>query len=117
MTKTLVDLHLPKFKLEEKYSLSDNLISMGMRIAFTNNADFSGMGDKKDLAISRVIHQSFVAVDEEGTEAAAATAVVIIYTTAIIDHALTFRADHPFHFFIRHNKSKSILFFGRFCSP
>lgn len=117
MTKTLVDLHLPKFKLEEKYQLRDNLISMGMPTAFTNSADFSGMGDKKDLAISRVIHQSFVAVDEEGTEAAAATAVVIVETTALIDQPLTFRADHPFHFFIRHNKSKSILFFGRFCSP
>ncbi|XP_035172224.1 heterochromatin-associated protein MENT-like [Oxyura jamaicensis] len=117
MTKTLVDLYLPKFKLEEKYTLSDNLSSMGMHTAFTNNADFSGMGDKKDLAISKVIHQSFVAVDEEGTEAAAATAVIIVYTTTLISHALTFKADHPFHFFIRHNKSKNILFFGRFCSP
>ncbi|NWZ27334.1 SPB10 protein, partial [Asarcornis scutulata] len=116
MTNTLVDLQLPKFKLEEKCDLSDYLSIMGMRLAFTSNADFSGMGAKKDLAISKVIHQSFVAVDEEGTEAAAATAVIIA-TTALISNVLTFKADHPFHFFIRHNKSKSILFFGRFCSP
>lgn len=116
MTNTLVDLQLPKFKLEEKFDLSDYLSIMGMRLAFTTNADFSGMGAKKDLAITKVIHQSFVAVDEEGTEAAAATAVTIA-TTALITNVLTFRADHPFHFFIRHNKSKSILFFGRFCSP
>ncbi|KFV58403.1 heterochromatin-associated protein MENT [Gavia stellata] len=116
MTKTLVDLYLPKFTMEERYDLSDNLASMGMRSAFSSNADFSGMAEKGDVLISKVLHKSFVAVDEKGTEAAAATVVVTV-TSAPLGHVLKFKVDHPFHFFIRHNKSKSILFFGRFCSP
>ncbi|NXA98499.1 SPB10 protein, partial [Melanocharis versteri] len=116
MTETLVDLYLPKFKMEERYDLSDNLTSMGMRSAFSSNANFSGMAEDK-LVISKVFHKSFVAVDEKGTEAAAATAVITELTSAHVSHVLKFRVDHPFYFFIRHNKSKSILFFGRFCSP
>ncbi|NXP09368.1 SPB10 protein, partial [Thinocorus orbignyianus] len=117
MTKTLVDLYLPKFTMEEKYDLSETLISMGMRSAFSRNADFSGMVEKGGVMISKVFHKSFVAVDENGTEAAAASTVDIMITSTGYSEALTFKADHPFHFFIRHNKSKSILFFGRFCSP
>ncbi|NXS94800.1 SPB10 protein, partial [Jacana jacana] len=117
MTQTPVDLYLPKFTMEEKYDLSEKLISMGMRSAFSSNADFSGMVEKNDVMISKVFHKSFVAVDEKGTEAAAASTVNIIFTSTAISQFLTFKADHPFHFFIRHNKSKSILFFGRFCSP
>ncbi|XP_023775555.1 heterochromatin-associated protein MENT-like [Cyanistes caeruleus] len=116
MTETLVDLYLPKFKMEERYDLSDNLIRMGMRSAFSN-ADFSGMTERDKVMISKVVHKSFVAVDEKGTEAAAATAVIVELTSAYVSHVLKFRVDHPFYFFIRHNKSKSILFFGRFCSP
>ncbi|KFP26865.1 Heterochromatin-associated protein MENT [Colius striatus] len=116
MTKTIVDLHLPKFTMEEKYDITDSLKSMGMRSAFSSNADFSEMAEKGGVLISKVIHKTFVAVDEKGTEAAAATV-----TTAIgsgpVSNILKFKADHPFHFFIRHNKSKSIIFFGRFCSP
>ncbi|NXG10352.1 SPB10 protein, partial [Sakesphorus luctuosus] len=116
-TETLVDLYLPKFKMEERYDISDNLIRMGMRSAFSPSADFSGMTEKSHLHISKVFHKSFVAVDEKGTEAAAATAVIIELTSTNVSHALNFKVDHPFLFFIRHNKSKSILFFGRFCSP
>lgn len=116
MTETLVDLYLPKFKMEEKYNLTDNLISMGMHSAFSNNADFSGMAEDAKIQISKVLHKSFVAVDEKGTEAAAATAVITRFTSSL-GHVLKFKVDHPFHFFIRHNKSKSILFYGRFCSP
>ncbi|NXK79982.1 SPB10 protein, partial [Amazona guildingii] len=116
MTETLVDLYLPKFTLEEKYDLGDYLDSMGMHSAFSSNADFSGMAQKGDVLISKILHKSFVAVDEKGTEAAAAT-VTTILTSSAFGHVLKFKADHPFHFFIRHNKSKSILFFGRFCSP
>ncbi|NXJ86264.1 SPB10 protein, partial [Trogon melanurus] len=116
MTETLVDLYLPKFTMEEGLDLSASLNSMGMRSTFSSNADFSGMAEKGDVLISKVIHKSFVAVDEKGTEAAAATAVITV-TSAPIGHVLKFKVDHPFHFFIRHNKSKSILFFGRFCSP
>ncbi|KAM9024505.1 heterochromatin-associated protein MENT-like [Ara ararauna] len=116
MNETLVDLYLPKFTLEEEYDLNENLESMGMRSAFSSDADFSGMAQKGDMLISKILHRSFVAVDEKGTEAAAAT-VTIAVTSAPVAHVLKFKADHPFHFFIRHNKSKSILFFGRFCSP
>ncbi|KAM9228560.1 Heterochromatin-associated protein MENT [Leptosomus discolor] len=116
MTETLVDLYLPKFKMEERYNLSDNLNSMGMHSAFSSNADFSGITEKGDVLISKVIHKSFVAVDEKGTEAAAATATASL-TSLPVSHALKFKVDHPFHFFIRHNKTKTILFFGRFCSP
>uniref|UniRef100_A0A8C4U0C3 Serpin B10 n=1 Tax=Falco tinnunculus TaxID=100819 RepID=A0A8C4U0C3_FALTI len=116
MTSTLVDLHLPKFSIEERYDLTDKLNSMGMHSAFGSDADFSGMAKKGDVQISRVVHKSFVAVDENGTEAAAAT-VNLSATSSPLNHALKFKADHPFLFFIRHNKSKSILFFGRFCSP
>ncbi|XP_065686943.1 heterochromatin-associated protein MENT-like [Patagioenas fasciata] len=116
-TETLVDLHLPKFKMEEKYDLGDNLINMGMRTAFRHDADFSAMVAKGDVHISKVLHKSFVAVDEKGTEAAAATAVMISFTSTPINRVLEIKIDHPFHFFIRHNASKSILFFGRFCCP
>ncbi|NWI30626.1 SPB10 protein, partial [Sula dactylatra] len=115
MTKTLVSLCLPKFRMEERYDLNNSLNSMGIRSAFSSNADFSAMSENNVL-ISRLIHKSFVAVDEEGTEAAAATATGAV-TSSSFAKVLLFRADHPFHFFIRHNKSKSILFFGRFCSP
>ncbi|XP_074753981.1 heterochromatin-associated protein MENT-like [Athene noctua] len=116
MTETLVDLSLPKFTVKERYDLSSILNSLGMRRAFNSSADFSGMAENGDLLISKVLHQSFVAVDEKGTEAAAATVITSV-TSGPHDHALKFKVDHPFHFFIRHNKSKTILFFGRFCSP
>ncbi|KAM6142465.1 Heterochromatin-associated protein MENT [Phoenicopterus ruber ruber] len=116
MTKTLVDLYLPKFAMEERYDISSSLKSMGMHSAFSSNADFHGMCEV-NVMISKVLHKSFVAVDEKGTEAAAATAVIIRYTSLPITHVLKFKADHPFYFFIRHNNSKSILFFGRFCGP
>ncbi|NXC18636.1 SPB10 protein, partial [Corythaeola cristata] len=116
MTETLVDLYLPKFTLEERYDISDSLDSMGMHSAFRSNADFSGMAEKGGVLVSKVIHKSFVAVDEKGTEAAAATVITVV-TSAPAVNAVKFKVDHPFHFFIRHNKSKTILFFGRFCSP
>ncbi|NWS57793.1 SPB10 protein, partial [Chunga burmeisteri] len=115
-TKTLVDLFLPKFRMEDRYDISDNLNSMGMRSAFRSNADFSGMAESDDVHISKVLHKSFVAVDEKGTEAAAATVITDV-TSGPPEPAMQFKVDHPFHFFIRHNKSKSILFYGRFCSP
>ncbi|NWU97675.1 SPB10 protein, partial [Upupa epops] len=116
MTKIVVDLYLPKFTMEERYNLSDTLSSMGMCSAFSTNADFTGIAEKGGVLISNILHKSFVAVDEKGTEAAAAT-VTTILKSGPDGPALKFKADHPFYFFIRHNKSKSILFFGRFCSP
>uniref|UniRef100_A0A8D2N693 Serpin B10 n=1 Tax=Zonotrichia albicollis TaxID=44394 RepID=A0A8D2N693_ZONAL len=115
MMKAEVDLYLPKLKLEENYDLKSPLSSMGIRNAFNpGQADFTGMSLKKDLFISEVIHKAFVEVNEEGTEAAAATGVLMMRSRI---PTMTFKADHPFIFFIRHNKSQTILFFGRFCSP
>ncbi|KAM6135157.1 heterochromatin-associated protein MENT-like [Pterocles gutturalis] len=115
MMKAEVDLYLPKLKLEENYDLKSPLSSMGIRNAFDPiQADFTGMSAKKDLLISKVIHKAFIEVNEEGTEAAAATSVLTLRSKA---PTMTFKADHPFLFFIKHNKSQNILFFGRLCSP
>uniref|UniRef100_A0A7M4FIG6 Serpin B10 n=1 Tax=Crocodylus porosus TaxID=8502 RepID=A0A7M4FIG6_CROPO len=116
MAKVEVEMYLPRIKLEEGYDLKSTLISMGMPDAFSpGTADFTGLSDKKDLFLSKIFHKSFVEVNEEGTEAAAATGIVIAERAHL--KAIKFKADHPFLFFIRHNKTKSILFFGRFCSP
>ncbi|KAH0617963.1 hypothetical protein JD844_016781 [Phrynosoma platyrhinos] len=116
MDLTEVELSLPKFKLEETYDLKPILISMGMSEAFDQlKADFSGMSPQNDLCLSEVVHKSFVEVNEEGTEAAAATAAVMNMRCARI--VPQFIADHPFLFFICHNKTRSILFYGRYCSP
>jgi serpin B len=107
---------LPKFKMTSQFSLGKTLTSMGMSDAFTGKADFSGMTGKKDLYISEVIHKAFVDVNEEGTEAAAATAVTMKLSSMPAPPPV-FRADHPFIFLIRHNPSKSILFLGRVANP
>ncbi|MEK6552410.1 MAG: serpin family protein [Bacteroidota bacterium] len=104
---------LPKFKTTCEFELANVLAEMGMPHSFAG-ADFSGMTGKKDLFISKVIHKAFVDVNEEGTEAAAATAVVMMKG---ISKTLTFRADHPFMFLIRENQKGSILFIGRIIDP
>jgi serpin B len=106
---------LPKFKLTSQFSLKDTLSAMGMVDAFTDSADFSGIDGNKNLFISAVIHKAFVDVNEEGTEAAAATAVIAQPTAARINPV--FRADHPFLFLIRDKRSGSILFLGRVVNP
>jgi len=109
---------IPKFKSTQEFELSSALRSLGMPQAFASNADFSGMTGKRDFAISAVIHKAFVDVNEEGTEAAAATAVTM---RALAMRAgpppPVFRADHPFIFLIRDNGSRSILFMGRMTDP
>lgn len=111
-----VKLYLPKFKLETKYDLLSPLQRMGIKDAFDQAADFSGMGWKKgDLWISQIKHRAFVEVNEEGTEAAAATAVEM--ETKSVDHSPVFRADRPFAFIIRDNQNNSILFMGRMVNP
>lgn len=111
-----VDVYLPKFKLETKYFMKPSLVKMGMPTAFSGSADFSGMTGRMDFAIDEVIHQAFVEVDEEGTEAAAATAV-IMRTTSIGPTTPVFRADHPFMFVIQERESGGILFLGRVSDP
>ncbi|CAD7673940.1 unnamed protein product [Nyctereutes procyonoides] len=110
-----VNVHLPKFKLEESYELNSHLAHLGVQDLFTGRADLSGMSGVRDLFISKIVHKSFVEVNEEGTEAAAATAGIA--TFAMMMHEENFVADHPFIFFIRHNPSSTILFLGRLCSP
>jgi len=118
LAKENVDVYLPKFKLAAKYSLAGTLAQMGMPTAF-KDADFSGMTGKRDLCISEVIHQAFADVNEEGTEAAAATAVKMYFQS--VDIAETkpkiFKADHPFIFLIHENETGNILFLGRVSDP
>jgi serpin B len=113
-----VDVALPKFKITQEVELSKILSAMGMPLAFSDSADFSGMDGRRDLAISAVIHKAYVDVDEKGTEAAAATAVTIRALSARIPRELEhFTADHPFIFLIRDTRSGSILFIGRYTGP
>lgn len=115
-----VDLYLPKFKFEQKYRLADKLISMGMPTAFGMGADFSGITSETELYIDKVIHQSFVEVNEEGTEAAAATAVVMQEKGgggSSSPQPIEFKADHPFIFFIQHKETGQILFMGKVEDP
>ena len=115
MTESDVRISLPKFKFDASYKLKQTLSEMGMPLAFSNAADFTAMSRKKDLKIDEVFHKAFVEVSEEGTEAAAATAVVIVRKTAIMNNE--FRANRPFIFFIRENESGNILFLGRITNP
>lgn len=111
-----VNFAMPKFKMTLPLMLSEDLKAMGMKTPFTGAADFSGMSEKEGLAISEVIHKAFIEVDETGTEAAAATAVVMMTTSSanfeprIIKE---FQADHPFLFFIVDDATRAILFMGR----
>ncbi|XP_064189297.1 leukocyte elastase inhibitor-like [Anguilla rostrata] len=116
MENRKVNVALPKFKMEETYDLKKILVSMGMEDAFDlSKSDFSGMSPNNELVVSKVVHKSFVEVNEEGTEATAATAAVMAVRS--VNLPVMFIADHPFLFFIRHNPTQSILFHGRFCSP
>ena len=114
-----VVLYMPKYKLETDYELKPALSALGMQIPFSDDADFSGMTGNKDLKISAVIHKAFIDVDEEKTEAAAATAVVMKMTSmAPVERMpIEFRADHPFLFLIKHNESGAILFMGQVTDP
>ena len=113
------DLYLPKFRLETKYNLVPPLTTMGIKDAFSmDNADFTGMGGEKgDLHISQVVHKAYIKVNEEGTEAAAATAVEMAGKSIPVFEYPVFRADHPFFFLIRDNRSGTFLFMGRIMNP
>ena len=113
---TKVSVFLPKFKMTCQFGLKGVLASMGMPQAFGNKSDFSGMNGKKDLYISAVIHKAFISVNEEGTEAAAATAVVMRLKSKPRPNPV-FRADHPFVFLLKDNQTGSILFMGRVMEP
>ncbi len=118
MPPSSVHLSMPKFNFTSEFNLSDQLKRMGMPDAFDENfADFSGMTGGRDVFIDNVIHKAFVAVDEDGTEAAAATAVIIAPTSAGPIEAITLVIDRPFIFVIRDLSSGQILFIGRVLNP
>lgn len=113
-----VIVFLPRFTVRSSLALSEPLAALGMRRAFTYpDADFSGVDNTHELFISQVVQQAFVAVDENGTEAAAATAVMMEAGAAPNPHPLVFRADHPFLFLIRDTSTNVVLFAGRLADP
>ena len=109
-------IYLPKFEFDTKYFMKDTLSAMGMPTAFEwPGADFSGMDGTEMLYIDKVIHQAYVKVDEKGTEAAAATAIMVGFGSA--GPRNVFRADHPFIFIIQERETGNILFLGRVVDP
>ncbi len=114
---TLNDLtiYIPKFTFSYKKKLNDPLIDLGLGVAFSGNADFSGINPDLDLYISEVRHKTFIKVDEKGTEAAAVTSVEIRYTSAGPEY--TFLLDRPFLFVIKEKYTGAILFIGRVSNP
>ena len=113
-----VILSLPKFTYESAFGLNDALRSLGMTDAFDlDRADFSGMDGNRDLYIGSVLHKAFVSVDENGTEAAAATAVIMELTSALPGEPIVFTVDRPFIFLIRDSRTGGILFVGRVMAP
>ena len=109
-----ISLYLPKFKIEFKQDLAKTLSNAGMKRAFSSKADFGAMVCKKNIRIDKIIHQTFIDVDEVGTEAAAATAVVMKRVTSVKpSKKIEFKADKPFVFLIRENTTGSILFIGQ----
>jgi serpin B len=111
-----VEVHvtIPKFKIETSYSLKEQLSQLGMKQVFTSSADLSGIDGRKDLEVSKVIHKAVIEVNEEGSEAAAATAIVVVLTSSVTHEPKVqyFKADHPFTFFIRDNRNGMTLFAG-----
>jgi serpin B len=113
-----VILTLPKFTMTQQFELGGTLGAMGMRQAFERSADFSAMTGSPDLWISAAVHKAFIDVNEEGTVAAAATGIVMrSMAMAREEPPIVFRADHPFLFLIRDNRSGGILFMGRVTDP
>ena len=110
----IVKVFIPKFKFETKYLMSEDLKAMGMPTAFMH-ADFSGMDGTKKLFIDTVIHRAFIEVNEEWTEAIAATGVGM--AVGAPRKIPEFRADHPFIFLIQEKKTGNILFMGRIVNP
>ncbi|RLF39205.1 MAG: serpin family protein [Thermoplasmata archaeon] len=119
MSEKKVDIYLPRFEIKTPmYELNKYLVNLGMPTAFSANADFSGIDGVGGLSISQVLHKAFIKVDENGTEAAAATAVMFV--TAVngdSNSRIIFDCDHPFLFMIYHKQSNTILFMGSIINP
>ena len=116
LKNTRVALTMPKFEFESEFGLKATLMGMGMEEPFRDSADFSGMSTQSDLHIDDVVHKAFVSVDEAGTEAAAASAV-IVGTTSMPPEPVTVTLDRPFVFLIRDIETGAILFIGRITNP
>ncbi|OWA52451.1 Heterochromatin-associated protein MENT [Hypsibius exemplaris] len=115
-----VNVTLPKFEISAEYGLVPALQATGIKAAFTDSADFSGISRKRDLKISKVVQKVFVEVNENGTEAAAATGVQIVLLSLPLNPPpppVIFRADRPFLYLIRHKATDSLLFIGRVADP
>ncbi|MDA5133406.1 MULTISPECIES: serpin family protein [unclassified Psychrobacter] len=110
-----VDLQLPKFKLDARYQMKTLLADMGMPKAFNNGAEFNLYADGTPIKLDEVYHQAVVTVDEKGTEAAAAAGAVGMYVG--MSYPVEFKADHPFMFMIKDNKTDAILFLGQVNKP
>ena len=108
-------LYMPRFKFHTTLALADTLAKMGMPDAFSGAADFSGIDGAMDISIKAVAHQATIAVDEKGTTAAAATAVVGETASALLGDVLD--VDRPFLFAIRDDATGTILFLGRVLDP
>jgi serpin B len=117
----MVQLYMPRFTFEYNLPLTDGLIALGMTNAFDpNRADFSGMAEVSpgaNLYLMKALHKAFIAVDETGTEAAAATAIIAGVTSAPIGDPVEFKMDRPFIFAIRDDQTGSVLFVGRVLNP
>ena len=116
MVQTL-DLTMPKFSFESEFSLNEALIGLGMADAFGDGADFSGMTGNRDLHISDVVHKAFVDVDEAVTEAAAATAVIMVESAIEMVEPVEFKVDRPFIFLITDDDTGTLLYAGRVLNP
>ena len=115
-SNTQVDLSMPKFKLETNYSLKESLMKLGLKVAFTDYADFSGISLESSLKVSNVNHKAYIEVNEEETEAAAVTAITMTASSpgGSMPKPKIFKADHPFIFMIIDNNTKVIIFIGRY---
>ena len=110
-------LNLPKFKIDEGYPMKAVLMDMGMPSAFGNQAKFNVFADSSPIAIDDIHHQAVIDVNEIGTEAAAATGVVAVDISGSMHPPVAFKADHPFMFMIKDNKTDAILFLGQVNKP
>jgi serpin B len=112
-----VDIALPRFDIEFKLGMRETLSSLGMPLAFTDSADFSAITTQRSLMIDEVIHQANITVDEKGTEAAAATAVILLPSSGPPDNPIRFVVDRTFLFAVRERSTGAVLFAGRVADP
>ena len=118
MSYVEVNLRMPKFDFETSIDANDALVTLGMGEAFDpEHADFSGITEFEDLMITDVLHKATITVDEQGTEAAAATAVIVGVTSAMPGEPVSLVIDRPFLFLIEHQPTGTILFMGRVLQP